>query len=114
MLALAEAPAGLLRKPLPFLRASLLQISIFLLDAATLWVMLRAIGADDGLRVRRHDGTVLGAELAGWDPTTSLAVLRVAEDVDAGGVRQRPTLVGQASLRACRLRRGHPVEDRPA
>ena len=39
---------------------------------------MRAIGADDGLRVRRHDGTVLGAELAGWDPTTSLAVLRVA------------------------------------
>jgi S1-C subfamily serine protease len=40
---------------------------------------MRAIGADDGLRVRRHDGTVLGAELAGWDPTTSLAVLRVAD-----------------------------------
>jgi S1-C subfamily serine protease len=40
---------------------------------------MRAIGADDGLRIRRHDGTVLGAELAGWDPTTSLAVLRVAD-----------------------------------
>jgi S1-C subfamily serine protease len=40
---------------------------------------MRAIGGDDGLRVRRHDGTVLGAELAGWDPTTSLAVLRVAD-----------------------------------
>lgn len=40
---------------------------------------MRAIGADDGLRVRRHDGTVLGAELAGWDPTTSLAVLRVGD-----------------------------------
>ena len=40
---------------------------------------MRAIGRDDGLRVRRHDGTVLGAELAGWDPTTSLAVLRVAD-----------------------------------
>lgn len=39
---------------------------------------MRAIGGDDGLRVRRHDGTVLDAELAGWDPTTSLAVLRVA------------------------------------
>lgn len=39
---------------------------------------MRAIGGDDGLRVRRHDGTVLEAELAGWDPTTSLAVLRVA------------------------------------
>ena len=39
---------------------------------------MRAIGGDDGLRVRRQDGTVLDAELAGWDPTTSLAVLRVA------------------------------------
>jgi S1-C subfamily serine protease len=39
---------------------------------------MRAIGRDDGLRVRRHDGTVLDAELAGWDPTTTLAVLRVA------------------------------------
>src|SRR5439155_21375543 len=28
-------------------------------------------------RVRRQDGDVLDAELAGWDPTTSLAVLRV-------------------------------------
>jgi serine protease Do len=39
---------------------------------------MRAIGGDDGLRVRRHDGNVLEAELAGWDPATSLAVLRVA------------------------------------
>jgi S1-C subfamily serine protease len=39
---------------------------------------MRAIGGDDGLRVRRHDGTVLDAELAGWDPTTTLAVLRIA------------------------------------
>ncbi len=39
---------------------------------------LRAIGREDGLHVRRHDGTTFDAELAGWDPTTSLAVLRVA------------------------------------
>jgi S1-C subfamily serine protease len=39
---------------------------------------VRALGREDGLRVRRHDGHVLDAELAGWDPTTSLAVLRVA------------------------------------
>jgi S1-C subfamily serine protease len=39
---------------------------------------MRALGGDDGLRVRRPDGTVLDAELAGWDPTTTLAVLRVA------------------------------------
>jgi serine protease DegQ len=39
---------------------------------------VRALGGEDGLRVRRHDGTALDAELAGWDPTTNLAVLRVA------------------------------------
>jgi serine protease DegQ len=39
----------------------------------------RALGREDGLRVRRPDGQTLDAELAGWDPTTSLAVLRVAK-----------------------------------
>jgi S1-C subfamily serine protease len=40
---------------------------------------MRAIGGDDGLHVRRPDGTVLDAELAGWDPATTLAVLRVKD-----------------------------------
>ena len=40
---------------------------------------MRAIGREDGLRVRRGDGTAFAAELAGWDPTTTLAVLRVPE-----------------------------------
>src|SRR5262245_21203545 len=34
----------------------------------------RALGREDGLHVRRHDGQTLDAELAGWDPTTGLAV----------------------------------------
>src|SRR5262245_65508417 len=38
----------------------------------------RALGREDGLHVRRDDGQAFDAELAGWDPTTSLAVLRVA------------------------------------
>jgi S1-C subfamily serine protease len=38
---------------------------------------VRALGREDGLHVRRDDGQTLDAELAGWDPTTSLAVLRV-------------------------------------
>jgi serine protease DegQ len=38
---------------------------------------VRALGREDGLHERRDDGLTLDAELAGWDPTTSLAVLRV-------------------------------------
>ena len=40
---------------------------------------VRALGREDGLRVKRDDGPAFDAELAGWDPTTSLAVLRVAD-----------------------------------
>jgi S1-C subfamily serine protease len=41
--------------------------------------MVRALGREDDLHVRRHDGETLAAELAGWDPATSLAVLRVPQ-----------------------------------
>jgi S1-C subfamily serine protease len=40
---------------------------------------VRALGREDGLHVRSTDGRLLGAELAGWDPTTRLAVLRVPD-----------------------------------
>jgi S1-C subfamily serine protease len=39
----------------------------------------RALGREDGLHVRRADGTTLDAELAGFDPASGLAVLRVPE-----------------------------------
>jgi S1-C subfamily serine protease len=41
--------------------------------------MVGALGRSDGLHVRRHDGHVIEAELAGWDPATGLAALRVEE-----------------------------------
>ncbi len=39
----------------------------------------RALGRENGLRVRGHDGAVRDAELAGWDPATNLALLRVPD-----------------------------------
>lgn len=38
----------------------------------------RALGREDGIRVRTHDGRALDAELHGWDPATGLALLRVS------------------------------------
>ena len=39
--------------------------------------MAGILGSAEGLKVRRDDGAMLGAELAGWDPATGVAVLRV-------------------------------------
>jgi len=38
---------------------------------------VRTLGREDNIQVRRDDGELFNAALAGWDPTTSLAVLRV-------------------------------------
>ena len=50
---------------------------------------VRALGREDGLHVRRHDGATLDAELAGWDPATSLAVLKVP---GLGGAAVKPSV----------------------
>src|SRR5262249_57018402 len=64
---------------------------------------VRALGREDGLHVRRHDGVTLDAELAGWDPTTSLAVLRVAGlDTPAIGPAKSPARVGHLALAVAR------------
>jgi uncharacterized protein (TIRG00374 family) len=42
--AIANAPSELLRKPVLVITASLLHAVVFMLDAATLWVMLRVVG----------------------------------------------------------------------
>jgi S1-C subfamily serine protease len=64
---------------------------------------MQALGREDGLRVRRHDGTAFDAELAGWDPTTSLALLKVA---GLGGSTVKPVSdaprVGQLALAIAR------------
>src|SRR5262245_29557242 len=38
----------------------------------------RAVGRDEHPRVRRHDGEVLNADVAGWDPATRVVVLKAA------------------------------------
>jgi len=64
---------------------------------------VRALGREDGLRVRRHDGVTLDAELAGWDPTTSLAVLRVAGlDTPAIAPARSAARVGHLALAVAR------------
>jgi S1-C subfamily serine protease len=44
--------------------------------ADTVITTARAIGREDGLRVRLPDGTAVDADLAGWDPSSGVAVLR--------------------------------------
>src|SRR5947209_11719996 len=63
----------------------------------------RALGREDGLRVRRHDGEAFDAELAGWDPTTALAVLRVAGlGASPVSLSTTPARVGQLALAVAR------------
>jgi S1-C subfamily serine protease len=64
---------------------------------------VRALGREDGLHVRRDDGRTLDAELAGWDPTTSLAVLRVPGlDTAALTPASAPPRVGHLALAVAR------------
>lgn len=42
----------------------------------TVLTTTRALGREDGLRVKRPDGGEVDAELIGWDPASSLALLR--------------------------------------
>jgi S1-C subfamily serine protease len=46
--------------------------------ADTIVTTARAIGREDGLRVRVPGGALVDAALAGWDPATGIAVLRTA------------------------------------
>jgi len=43
---LGDAPGDLLRDPVLLTQTTLFQLSIFILDSATLWVMLRAVGQE--------------------------------------------------------------------
>jgi S1-C subfamily serine protease len=56
-------------------------------SADSVLTTVRAIGREDELRIRRHDGETLKAELAGWDPSTGIVVLR-ATGLSVEPVRQ--------------------------
>jgi S1-C subfamily serine protease len=63
----------------------------------------RALGRDDGLRVRRAGGEPIDAQLAGWDPATGLAVLQVPGlGAPAIRVSERTARVGQLALALAR------------
>jgi len=65
----------------------------------TVVTTMRALGREDGLQVRLHDGGLLDAELAGWDPTTTLAALRVPGLTSRGLTpTQTPARVGHIVL----------------
>src|SRR5439155_25165248 len=64
----------------------------------------RALGREEGLRVRPHEADALDAELAGWDPSTGLALLRVsglqAKPIASSKTQARVGQVGVALARS--------------
>ena len=49
----------------------------------TIITTARAIGREDGLRIRLPGADAIDADLAGWDPNTGIAVLRSRTSLDA-------------------------------
>ena len=65
---------------------------------------MRALGREDGLRVRRHDGETLDARLAGWDPTTTLRGHRGSADAARrAGLAKQARRVRRGGLQPARL-----------
>ena len=63
----------------------------------------RAVGREDGLRVRTPDGRDVLAELAGWDAATHLAVLRAPGlGAPQAAVTTAPARVGHLALAVAR------------
>ena len=68
----------------------------------------RALGQEDGLRVSRADGHVVTAEVGGWDPATSLVLLRAQGlAATAAVVGDDPPRVGHMALALARSWSNH-------
>jgi S1-C subfamily serine protease len=64
---------------------------------------MHAIGREDGLQVRQHDGRAVDAELVGWDPASGLAVLRGSTlDAPPIAASSTPVRVGHLALALAR------------
>jgi S1-C subfamily serine protease len=60
---------------------------------------IRALGREDGLTVRNASGAEAAAELAGWDPATGLAVLKVSSlDLAPARLADGTARVGQIAI----------------
>lgn len=72
--------------------------------ADTIITTARAIGREDGLRVRVGDADAAEADLAGWDPATGIAVLRTrsAINVQAPAIADTQARPGQIVLALAR------------
>jgi S1-C subfamily serine protease len=64
---------------------------------------IKALGREDGLRVRASDGEAIEAELVAWDPATGLAVLKApALGAPPITVCKQPARVGHLALALAR------------
>ena len=71
-------------------------------DGAVLTTM-RALGREDRAHIRRHDGATFDGEVVGWDPSTRIAVLRVAGlDVPPVAQSRKEPRVGHIGIAVAR------------
>ncbi len=63
----------------------------------------RALGREDGVRVRTGDGRTVDAEFGGWDPASGLVVLRASGlEAPAMSVASAPARVGHLAVAVAR------------
>ncbi len=68
----------------------------------------RALGREDGLRVCRQDGHAVATDVAGWDPATSLVLLRAPGfDGQPAAASDAPARVGHFALALARSWSNH-------